>query len=110
MGKNESWSGEGIGRTAEKPNTAHGVNEATGVAVVYLATQASDVDINDVIERCGAICLAPYFLRDHAARYDFALMAQQKREQVELARSERNFLCSSRRATAVQIETQFCTF
>src|SRR5215475_8815297 len=72
--------------TDAEPDAANGVNERIGLAVVDLAADPSDIDVDDV--GGGVEVEIPYVLQQHGARDDLALVAHEIFEDLEFPRQE----------------------
>jgi hypothetical protein len=69
-------------------DAAHGVNQLFALFRVDLSPQSRDVNVNDVVERCGPRRFLPDITRQALTRHHLTLMAEKVLEQLELARSE----------------------
>ena len=75
--------------TEAKPDAANRVNQRIGLLIVYLASEAPDIDIDDVGPQIEMH--APYVLEKYGTRYDSAFVADQIFEELEFAGKERNY-------------------
>ena len=69
------------------------MDQTRGAFSVDLLAESRDLDVDDVVERCGTARLFPDFAGKHFARYEVALVAEQVFEKLEFARRqiERSF-------------------
>src|SRR6266516_7137507 len=58
-------------------HAAHGLNEFHSVSLIDLPAQVGDVNINHVVERRGAVRLAPNVFGEHLARDGLSVIPQQ---------------------------------
>src|SRR5947209_12723703 len=68
-----------------EPNTSHGVYEPLAHVCIDLLSQSGDLDIDHVIERRRTPRLFPDLSREHFARHQMALVAQEVFQQLEFA-------------------------
>src|SRR5438132_12154601 len=71
------------------PDAANGMDQRIGLLVVDLAADAADIDIDDVGRRIEM--KIPDVLKQHGARYDAALVADQIFEQLKFAGKQIDF-------------------
>src|SRR3954463_1989140 len=77
-------------------DAADGVDQRIGLGIIDLATDAPDIDVDDV---CGGIEMQiPDMLEQHRTRDDAALIADEIFEQLELPRQQRNLPAAAARA------------
>ena len=75
--------------TDAKPDAADRMKQRIGVLIVYLASEAPDIDIDDVGRRIEMNI--PYMLEKHGARHDPAFVSSQIFEELEFAGKELDF-------------------
>ena len=84
------WSVGVLSRNTEAiPDAADCMNQRIGLLIVYLASDAPDVDIENVGRRIEMNI--PYMLEKHGARHDPAFVADQIFEELEFAGEELDF-------------------
>src|ERR1700730_17881047 len=72
--------------TDAKPDAANGVDQRISLLAVDLATDAADIDVDDL--RRGIEMQIPDMLQQHRTRHDVALVADQIFEHLEFARQK----------------------
>src|SRR5712675_2316951 len=78
--------------TETVPDTANRVDQRIGLLAVDLATDAPDIDVDDI---CGGIEVKiPDVLQQHGPGYDAAFVANQILEKLELAGKKHNVLAA----------------
>src|SRR5262249_53890615 len=82
------------------------MDEARGALRVYFLTKASDLDVDDVVERCGTARFSPDLPGEHFTRDEMALMAEEVFEQLELSRGQIEQPVGAVRPTGHQIQLQ----
>src|SRR6478672_480109 len=68
------------------PDTTHCMDQRIGLLAVDLATQAPDIDVDDVGR--GIEMQVPHVLQQHRTRHDVPLVAHEIFEQLEFARQQ----------------------
>src|ERR1039458_5884380 len=79
-----------------KAHTPHRVNEPGRVALIDLAAQVGNVDIDYIIQRRDAVGFAPDIASQHFARDHLARLTPQGGQQVKLAGRQFNRLSFAR--------------
>src|SRR5262249_18196373 len=85
-------------------DAADGVDQRIGLAVVDLAPDATDIDVDDV--GGGIEMQVPDMLQQHRAGDDAAFVADQIFEQLEFARQQRNLPAATAGAAADQVDRE----
>src|SRR5712671_371972 len=78
--------------TETVPDTANRVDQRIGLLAVDLATDAPDIDVDDIGR--GIEMKVPDVLQQHGAGDDAAFVANQIRQELEFARKKRNRLAA----------------
>src|SRR5258705_5211645 len=96
-----------LARSTERvPNTANRMDQRIGLLAVDLATDASDIDVDDV--RGGIEMKVPDVLQQHCPGYDAAFVANQILEQLELPGKKKNVLATASGGTRDQVDREIC--
>jgi hypothetical protein len=94
----------------DEADAANGVNEARGSFGVDLLPQTRNLDVDDVVEWRRSPRFFPDLARQHLARHEVALMAEQIFEELELARRQLEQSLTAHGASRHQIEFQVSRF
>src|ERR1700719_2681744 len=74
--------------TEAEPHAAHGMDKGIGLLIVDLASDASDIDVDDIGGRVKMEI--PYVLQQHRPRDNPTLIAHQVLENLKFARQQRD--------------------
>src|SRR5258705_1779322 len=94
-----------LARSTERvPDTASRMDQRVGLLAVDLATDASDIDVDDV--RGGIEMKVPDVLQQHCPGYDAAFVANQILEKLELPGKKKNVLATAAGGPRHQVERE----
>src|SRR5262249_12590240 len=90
--------------TETEPHPAHRMDEGVDSLAIHLASQAADVNVDDV--RHGIKMQIPHVLQQHRARHDLAGVANEICKQLELLRQQLDLAALSAHAAGEQVHLQ----
>src|SRR6266516_3023550 len=86
--KESASAGSWFAFLQHEPDASHGVYEPLARVCIDLFPESGHLDIDHVVERCRSPRLSPDLSREHFARHQMALVAQEVLQQLEFANGQ----------------------